>query len=386
MHAILKDREDTKGFFFPFEGERHLATFVLVPYREDTWRLHAAPAIEEFLSVVKTIAAYEMVVVIIDPRIDESIVARFEMKNTHILRLPYDDSWARDSLPIFLRNEKEILGVDFGFNSWGGDYNGLYHPWENDDRLGREALLELMIHRHPAKDFILEGGSVHSDGEGTLLTTECCLLSKGRNPSLTKDQIEERLKKELQVKKVLWLPEGIDEDETDGHVDNIACFLKPGVVALAESENPADPQYEMSKKDREYLENQTDANGRKLEIVSFPLPKIPLQLTKEEADGIVSDEDAIQRKSGRRLAASYINFYQGERFVLVPQFGVEEDQEAVALLRSIYPDKDILPIRSREILLGGGNIHCITKQIPYRYGYEIEPKEEESAATKEKTE
>lgn len=386
MHAILNDREDTNGFFFPFEGERHLATIVLVPYREDTWRLHAALAVEEYLSVVKAISAYEMVVVIIDPRIDESIVARFEMKNTHILRLPYDDSWARDSLPIFLRNEKEIVGVDFGFNSWGGDFNGLYHPWENDDRLGRETLLELMIHRHPAKDFILEGGSVHTDGESTLLTTERCLLSKGRNPSLTKDQIEERLKKELQVKKVLWLPEGIYEDETDGHVDNIACFLKPGVVAIAESEDPSDPQYEMSKKDREYLENQTDANGRKLEIISFPLPKTPLRLTKEEADGIVADEDAIQRKPGRRLAASYINFYQGERFVLVPQFGIEEDRKAVELLRSNYPDKDILPVSSREILLGGGNIHCITKQIPYRDGYEIEPKEEDSAPKKEITE
>lgn len=385
MHAILKDREDTNGFSFPFEGDRHLATIVMVPYREDTWREGAKPALDEFVNVVKAISKYEMVVVIVDPRIDDKICARFEMKNTHILRLKYDDSWARDPLPIFLTNEKEILGVDFGFNSWGGDFDGLYSPWDNDNALGKETLLDLMIHRHAAKDFILEGGSVHSDGEGTLLTTECCLLSKGRNPSMTKNDIEERLKKELQVKKVLWLPEGIYNDETNGHVDNIACFLKPGVVALAECENEADPQYEMSKKDREYLESVTDALGRKLEIVSFPLPKTPLTLTKEEADGIVASDDAIQRKEGRRLAASYINFYQGEKFVLVPQFGVEEDKKAVELFQSIYPEKDIIPVKSREILLGGGNIHCITKQIPYRDNYEIEPKEALEAEEKKES-
>lgn len=378
MNSILKEKKDISGFVFPFEGEKHLATIVIVPYREDTWRDNAKYAIENYLEVVSAISKFEMVVVIVDPRIDEKICARFQMKNTHILRLKYDDAWARDTLPIFLKNEveKSLVGVDFGFNSWGGEVDGLYSPYDDDNALGKNTLLELMIYRHAAKDFILEGGSVHSDGEGTLLVTEECLLSKGRNPSLSKEQIEERLKKELNVEKVLWLPYGIYEDETNGHVDNIACFLKPGVVALATCEDEEDPQYLRSKKDFEYLSSVCDAKGRKLEIVSLPLCH-PQYLTKEEADGIKAEENAVQRQEGRRLAASYVNFYMGEDFLILPQFHDENDKKAVEILSSFYQGtKQIVPIYSREILLGGGNIHCVTKQIPFmEEGYDIEPKE-----------
>ena len=149
MNSILKDYENISSFVFPFEGERHLCTIIALPYREDTWREKASPALEEFLNVVKAISAYEMVVVIIDPRFDASICTRFQMKNTHILRLKYDDSWMRDSLPVFLKDEvnKRLVGVDFGFNAWGGDFDGLYKPWDDDNALGKNTLLELMIHR-----------------------------------------------------------------------------------------------------------------------------------------------------------------------------------------------------------------------------------------------
>lgn len=378
MHAILKNIEKTKGYTFPFEGESHLCTVMILPYREDTWREEAKPALEEFFTLVKTISQYEMVVLICDPDLDYRIVSRFELKNVHILRLNTDDCWARDTLPVFMKNQEgNLLGVDFGFNAWGGSFDGLYSPWDKDNTLGKELLLELMIPRHPAKDFILEGGSVHSDGEGTLLTTECCLLSQGRNPNLSKDQIEARLKDELQVQKVLWLPKGIVEDETDGHVDNIACFLAPGVVALAWCEDENDPQYLACKEDYDYLSSQKDALGRDLKIIKIPLPKVQY-LTKEEAEGIKASPDAIQRQPGRRLAASYINFYMGKDFILLPQFHDPNDIKAVQILKDFYQGtKAILPVYSREILLGGGNIHCVTKQIPYADGYEIEPKEEE---------
>ena len=174
----------------------------------------------------------------------------------------------------------------------------------------------------------------------------------------------------------MWLPYGIYNDETTGHIDNIACFLAPGVVALATTNDTSDPQYERSKKDKEYLESVTDAKGRKLQIISLPLPR-PQYLTLEEASGIKADEKAIQRQEGRRLAASYINFYMGEDFLIVPQFNDDNDKEAVRILSEFYQNKkNIEPIYSREILLGGGNIHCITKQIPYmEKGYDIEPKE-----------
>jgi agmatine deiminase len=193
---------------------------------------------------------------------------------------------------------------------------------------------------------------------------------------LTQEQIEAVLKETLSLTKVIWLPYGVEQDETSGHVDNMACFLKPGVVGLAIMADPNDPQYARSQADKEVLLKETDSEGNPLSVVDIPMPA-PLYLTKEEAQGIKADGQAISRLEGRRLAASYVNFYQGEKFVLVPQFGVAEDQPALTLFKSIYPDKDILPIPSREILLGGGNIHCITKQIPFSDKAEIEPKEGE---------
>lgn len=379
MNSILKDLDSIKGYVFPFEGEKHWASVVLVPYRKDTWRENALPAIEEYLNVVKSISSYERVIVVIDPRIDYSIVRRFEMKNTHILRLKYDDSWARDTLPVFLKKEEEgrLVGVDFGFNSWGGDYDGLYTPYDDDNQLGKYFLLEAMIHRYPRKDFILEGGSIHSDGEGTLITTEECLLSKGRNPSLSKEEIEENLKSSLNVEKVLFLPYGIYEDETDGHVDNICCFLKPGVVLLAWCDDENDPQYERCVKDYEYLSSVTDAKGRNLIIIKMPVPKT-MYMSKEEADQITVSSNAINRLEGRRLAGSYVNFYMGEKFIILPQFGCEEDKIAIEILKDFYKEeKDIIPVCSKEILLGGGNIHCITKQIPYMDHYPLEPEDED---------
>ena len=379
MNSIVKNITDLSGYHFPFEGEKHLATCLLVPYREDTWRDNAKPAMKEYLSIVKAIAPFEPVVVIIDPRLPYSVCTPFQMENTHVLRLRYDDAWARDSLPVFLKNETErqLVGIDFGFNAWGGSYDGLYKDYEDDNALGKAFLEEMMIARYPKKDFILEGGSIHTDGEGTLLVTEECLLSTGRNPSLSKEEIEQVLKDTLQVKKVIWLPYGVYNDETDGHVDNICCFLKKGVVALAVSEDENDPQHERDLENLKVLENETDCNGEKLTIVKLPLPK-PMFLTKEEEEGIIKNDIAIKREEGRRLAGSYVNFYMGEKFLLLPQFGCESDKVAYDILKDFYKEeKEIIQIPSKEILLGGGNIHCVTKQIPYMERYPFQPEDED---------
>lgn len=375
MNSIEKELKNVKGYTFPFEGERHLATLIELPYRKDGWREDALPARKAFLDVIRAISKFELVCVIADPRIPYSVISEFEGENVYFFRERYDDSWARDMTPIFLRNEEGLLcGVDFGFNAWGGKFDGLYPDYQDDDNLSKNILMDLMIPRFAKKDFILEGGSVHSDGDGTLLTTECCLLSKGRNPKLDKKEIEKELKKNLNVKKILWLPCGIYEDETDGHVDNMACFLKPGVVLLADTDDEDDPQYEMCKKNYEYLSKSKDAQGRKLEIIKVKLPKVQY-MKKEEADGLVMEEGVVNRMEGRRLAASYINFYMGEKFVILPQFGDPMDEVALNQFKELFPNKEIVPIQTREILLGGGNIHCITKQIPYSEKYYIIPKE-----------
>ena len=169
----------------------------------------------------------------------------------------------------------------------------------------------------------------------------------------------------LDVTKVIWIPHGIYEDETNEHIDNMACFIEPGVVALAWTDDKEDPQYEYCVSAYNVLRKETDAQGRKLKIVKIKLPK-PLYMKQFEAKTIKEGKfDAKSRVAGSRLAASYINFYQGDKFVIVPAFGQPEDKLAKDKIQKLYPNKEVIQIRSKEILLGGGNIHCITMQIPY---------------------
>ena len=212
--------------------------------------------------------------------------------------------------------------------------------------------------------FILEGGSIHVDGQGTLITTEACLLSEGRNPNLSKQEIEEKLKENLGVEKVIWIPNGIDQDETNEHVDNMLAFVKPGVVALAWSDDKDSIQYQYCQKAYKILSKESDAQGNKLQVIKVKLPK-DIYMTKEEAQGIKSSNfDAKERLEDSKLSASYVNFYQGKDFVVMPIFGVEEDKKAIKQFEKMFEGKEIIPVYSREILLGGGNIHCITMQIP----------------------
>ena len=197
------------------------------------------------------------------------------------------------------------------------------------------------------------------------MVTKACLLSEGRNPHLTQLEIEETLKIYLGVSKVIWLDHGIYQDETNEHVDNIACFIRPGVVALAWTNDKNDPQYKFSNEAYKVLKNERYAQGRELEIVKIKVPK-PLYMSKSESKGIKEGtHDAKSRREGDRLAASYINFYQGEKFVILPGFGVLEDKLAKEQLQKLYPEKEIIQLNTKEILLGGGNVHCITMQIPY---------------------
>ena len=219
------------------------------------------------------------------------------------------------------------------------------------------------VDRYRLDDFILEGGSIHVDGEGTVMTTEECLLSEGRNSHLTKQEIEKVLCDYLNCSKVLWIPKGIYNDETNGHVDNICNFVKPGVVLLAWTDDESDPQYAISKAAYDYLSNETDAKGRKLEIHKMYTPA-PILITKQESLGVDAIAGTLPRQEGDRLAASYVNYYTGNGFIALPVFNDPNDEKAINLLRNLYPDRVIIPIYAREILLGGGNIHCITQQVP----------------------
>ncbi len=358
------------GYEMPFEGGPHSGTLILIPFRKDTWRDNARPAQETFKKVIYAIAKYEPVYVGIHPSIYNKVISDYEnQKNIIPIKIRYDDAWARDTGPIFVKNNDKMRLVDFRFNAWGGEVDGLYNNYKDDDLLAGRLAKLFKIERYYLDDFILEGGSIHVDGEKTCMVTKACLLSKGRNPRLSQLEIEENLKTYLGVNKIIWLDNGIYEDETNEHVDNIACFIRPGVIALGWTDDKNDPQYKYSLAAYKTLKNETDAMGRKFEIVKIKLPK-PLFMDKDEAKGIKTSRYAAkERLEGSRLAASYINFYQGEKFVILPAFNVKEDKLAKKKLQELYKDKDIIQIDSKEILLGGGNIHCITMQIPYQKGF-----------------
>lgn len=353
-------------FSMPFEGGKHSGTIVLLPFRKDTWRKNAEPALQNYKKVIYAIAKYEPVYVGIAPKLYNRVINDYQhFKNIYPIRVSYNDAWARDNCPIFVTNGDRMRVVDFRFNAWGGEVDGLYSNYKNDDQLTKNLAKKFGQEVYRLDDFILEGGSIHVDGEGTCLVTKACLLSKGRNPHLTQLEIEEELKIYLGVNKVIWLENGIYNDETNEHVDNIACFIRPGVVALAWTSDKKDPQYKFSMNAYKVLTNSTDAKGRPIEVVKIKLPK-PIYMSKKESKGIKSGtHDAKARQEGDRLAASYINFYQGEKFVILPGFGVPEDRLAKQQLQELYPEKEIIQINTKEILLGGGNVHCITMQIPY---------------------
>ena len=354
------------GFKLPFEGEKHKATVILLPYRKDTWRDDAVPALANYKQVIEAISKHEKVIVGVHPLIYERVAPSYEgMKNVELLKIRYNDSWARDNMGIYLTNGKTIRGVDFRFNAWGGEVDGLYSNYQDDDKLTSTFDKKYKISDYRLNSFVFEGGSIAFDGKGTAIVTEACLLSKGRNPTLRKEEIEEVLKEYLSLEKVIWVPHGIYMDETNEHVDNMVAFVNPGVVVMAWTDNQDDPQYEYCKETYEALANATDARGKHLEIHKAMLPNPPLYMSEEESKGIEKSKfEAKPRMGDDRLSASYVNYYQGKNFIILPAFGVKEDEEALELFKKLYPKKKIHQINTREILLGGGNIHCITMQIP----------------------
>lgn len=364
MKIEKNKRPGTDGYYMPGEFEEHGGCIMIWPYRGGSWPFGGKRAKEIFAELAGEISQCEKVYML-TPKAYLEEAKQMLSKRVTILSVESEDAWARDTAPTFLVNkERQLRAVDWAFNAWGGHVDGLYAHWENDDALASRFCRRMQVPYYDAHPFVLEGGSVHSDGEGTLLVTESCLLSKGRNPSLSKEEIEENLKDYLGAKKVLWLPRGIYGDETNEHVDNIAAFVKPATILLAWTEDKEDPQYACSKACLEYLKEQKDARGRSLKIILLPIPAKPVCISKEELSGYCYEQGEEQRQENERLAASYINFYIANDRILLPQFGDVNDGVAAEIIKKAFPDRKVIPIMAREILLGGGNIHCITQQIP----------------------
>jgi agmatine deiminase len=357
------------GFHMPSEFEPHEGCILIWPERPGSWPHGAAAGQKAFAEVIRAIARSERVYLTVSK---EALSKAKDMlagiSNVEFFITETDDAWARDVAPTFLLDNKgHRRCVNWEFNAWGGTYNGLYASWDKDNAFAKAFARWYGCDCYDASPFVLEGGSIHSDGEGTILATEACLLSPGRNPSLSREQIEERLCTYLGADKVLWIPHGIYGDETDEHIDNVCAFVRPGEVVLAWTDDENDPQYAYSLASLQALEKAVDAKGRKLVIHKLPIPEHPVLITQEDLEGYVFAEGEDTREVGERLAASYVNFYFSNDAVVMPAFGgdnADSDARAAHILQQLCPERKIIQIPARDILVGGGNIHCITQQIP----------------------
>ncbi|MBN2404793.1 MAG: agmatine deiminase [Coriobacteriia bacterium] len=360
--ATIDSTPRADGFRMPAEWEPHAGTWMLWPQRPDNWRNGAKPAQRAWVAVASAIARFEPVTVGVNPEQFENARAMLP-DEVRVVEMSNNDSWMRDIGPSFVVDDHgHVRLVHWHFNAWGGLYDGLYAPWDKDELVPRKIAEIEGIDRYRAP-LVLEGGSFHVDGEGTVITTEECLLSPGRNPDLTREEIEGYLAEYLGITKVIWLKRGIDPEETNGHVDDVACFVRPGVVLAGWTDDESDWRYEILAENLKILKSATDAKGRSLEVHTIPMPDT-MTYTVEETSGVDVVEGTLPREAGDEVPASYVNFYVCNGAVVLPVFGDRHDEVAVEVLRGLFPDREVVTFPGREIVLGGGNVHCITQQQP----------------------
>jgi agmatine deiminase len=328
----------------PAEWDKHERTLISWPIKDSMcYPENYEEVCKGYEELIHAIAEFEPVTVLVNPVEIETVRSIFNQVNITCIEVEHNDAWLRDNGPTFLTAQGSRVGINWGFNAWGEKYS----PWNLDDEVAGKVLKHFEVPKIDAP-FILEGGSIHVDGEGTLLTTKECLLNPNRNPHLTKEQIEEQLKNYLDIEKVIWLERGLSGDETDGHIDNIACFAAPGKILLQVCSDEGDENAAITKECIDILQNQVDAKGRKLEIIPIEQPP-------------------RRDYNGSRLTLSYLNFYFVNGGIILPVFGGDAglaDEEAIKVLQKTFPDRKIRTIDGNPIVKEGGNVHCTTQQMP----------------------
>ncbi|MBI5376318.1 MAG: agmatine deiminase family protein [Candidatus Schekmanbacteria bacterium] len=332
----------------PAEWERHSSIWLSWPHDPITFPDRIERAEEIYSQIIHAIHESEVVNLFIkDSSMKERAIGLLKEKKTNLERInfhiyDYADVWFRDYGPIFIVNdtEKKLAMVHWRFDAWGGKYETLMK-----DTVIPSVINSAMKIPCFTPGITLEGGSIDVNGKGTLLTTEQCLLNTNRNPHLSRSEIEKYLKDYLGVRHVIWLKDGIVGDDTDGHIDDIARFISSQTVVYAFEDDENDENHELLKKNFEILQNSTDQDGNKLKLVKLPMP------------GFIGDEEG-------RLPASYANFYIGNKVVLVPVFGHENDEKALRILQELFPLRKVVGINCRDLVYGLGTLHCISQQQP----------------------
>jgi agmatine deiminase len=315
----------------PAEWAHHKAVWIGFPSHADLWLEDLEPARDEVVAFAKAVHAEGKgeTVILVAADVGSATTAKRLAPFADVVVEPFGDIWLRDTAPIIVSDGS---ARDFRFNGWGGKYD-----LPGDDTIGQRLAASRHTPVH-ACDWVLEGGAIDGDGTGTVVTTQQCLLNRNRNPSLSKADIEARLAADLGYTRVVWLGDGLVNDHTDGHVDNLARFVGEGRVAIPKATDN-DPNWQV------YQNAARDAQAAGLEVVTIPSP-----------GRVLRDEEVVP--------ASYMNFYIGNAAVVVPLYGAENDQAAVVAIQALFPDREVVGQRADHILTGGGSFHCISQQIP----------------------
>jgi agmatine deiminase len=331
------------GFWMPAEWERHTCCWMCWPSRAEQWADGLAGAQSTYAAIAREIRRFEPVRMVAEPH---CVADAREQCGTDIevIPMPIDDPWMRDSGPTFVRRgDGDLAGTAWRFNCWGGKY-----PEYADTARLAGRVLSLAGAPVYQSCLCLEGGGIHTDGAGTVITTESVVLNRNRNPGITKAAAELELRQALGVTQVIWLPgdpESVNTDITDGHVDGLLSFVKPGVVLFESDPSATGAALRLAAENRRALELAVDASGRRLQIMSI--------------------DDAYEVETPHRLfCRSYVNFYIANGGIVMPRFGVPGDEKARTVIQAAFPDREVVQVDVTQLACGGGGIHCITQQQP----------------------
>lgn len=323
----------------PAEWRKNKTIWLAWPFDESLWAEDLPGAQQEFVALTKALVNEQLVIIF--PNLEELNKASVQMgerSNLALKVIPYGDIWLRDTLPLFVKDEQgQTKAVLPTFNGWGGKY--LF----DDDADLSTRVADVLLVQKIYTPLVFEGGAVESDGAGTFLTTEQCLLNHNRNPNLSREAIDDMLRENLGAKKVIWIREGLRNDHTDGHIDTIARFVSPQHIAIMVPTSKDDPNYDVLLAIKNQLEHETDAHGNRFQLIEIPSP------------------GAIKNRQGKIMPASYLNFIMGDETFVVPLYGSPQDEEAVRIF-SKHTALSVVGLPAINILTGGGAFHCISQE------------------------
>lgn len=341
------------------EYELQKATVLLFPYREDIWRKKCIPAEQMIVALANAIAPFQQVILGVVKQKETYLKKTYSLhENVRVVVMKYNDIWTRDTIGSPVTTGMDLFIPDFRFNAYGA---GLYRPWDDDDSLGNQ-IADLFGYGVRPSPVTTEGGNLMPDGNGTIFAIKESLVNNNRNPGFSEEEIIEEIKKTTGAKRVVWVPKPMVMDETGGHVDNVLAFADKKTMLLSYTEDKQNDHYAACQENYKFLSQLKNMDGEPYQIVKLPIPPLMMR-TEDDCEEIVAHDGSFARLEGDAILRTYINFAQVNNGIILPQFGIDMDKEALEIIQKVFHDRKIVPFDTREAALGGGGLHCLTKNI-----------------------